>query len=127
MKIAIPANEDKTLCPHFGHAPFFAVLELEGPGQGVKSLQLLQPEQGGHSAVPPWLNSLGVMALIAGGLGQLAIENLNRHGIEVHYGAPELPVEEIARLWLAGELKLNPRPCTHTHDHDCSHEGHTHG
>jgi len=124
MKIAIPATEESILCPHFGHAPLFAILELNTENKEIISTTLLKPEMGGHAAVPPWLKSLGVTALIAGGLGALAIENLNNNGIDVFYGAQELNVNEIASLWMKDELELNPQPCNHTHDHDCEHHSH---
>lgn len=127
MKIAIPSTEESILCPHFGHAPLFAVIELDIEKKAIISTSLLKPEMGGHAAVPPWLKTLGVSSLIAGGLGQLAIENLNNHGIEVFYGAPELHVNQVAELWMNDRLELNPQPCNHTHDHDCEHSEHTHG
>lgn len=126
MKIAIPATEDSILCPHFGHAPYFAVIEVNTETKKIIETTLLKPEMGGHSAVPPWLKSLGVSSLIAGGLGSLAIENLNKHEINVFYGAPELPVNRIVELWMKDELELNPQPCNHTHDHDCEHMDHHH-
>ncbi len=126
MKIAIPATEERILCPHFGHAPYFAVIETNDATKEIIKTTLLQPEMGGHAAVPPWLKSLGVKCLIAGGLGNLAIENLNNHDIDVFYGAPELPVDEIVRQFMTDELELNPQPCNHKHDHDCSHTGPEH-
>lgn len=123
MKIAIPASENNVLCPHFGHAPLFAIIELKPELKQVLDVKVLKPEKGGHAAIPPWLAEMGVSVLIARGLGAAAIDNLNQHQIKVHYGAPELPVEEIARKWMEGSLSLDPRPCTHNHDHDCSHRG----
>lgn len=126
MKIALPATEQGILCQHFGHAPRFAVVEIDDNSKTIVNTNLLQPEMGGHSAVPPWLKSLGITKLIAGGLGKPAIDNLNNHGIDVYYGAPELPVEELVRQFLTDTLVLNPQPCDHTHDHDCQHGEHHH-
>lgn len=127
MKIAIPATEESILCPHFGHAPCFAIVEINPLTKEIINTTLLHPEMGGHAAVPPWLKSIGVENLIAGGLGSLAIDNLNKHEINVFYGAPELHVNKIAELWMKDELELNPQPCNHTHDHDCAHTEHHHG
>jgi predicted Fe-Mo cluster-binding NifX family protein len=127
VKIAIPSNEEGILYPHFGHAPAFAVLEVDESTKQIIETKLTVPEMGGHAAVPPWLNSLGVSVLIAGGLGAAAIENLNHHNIDVYYGASELPVQEVVTQWLAGNLKLDPRPCSHQHGHDCGHGDHQHG
>lgn len=127
MKIAIPSTEENILCPHFGHAPMFAIININDSTKEIVSTTLLKPEMGGHSAVPPWLKTMQVSKLIAGGLGSLAIENLNNHNIDVYYGAPELPVNEIVQLFLKDELVLNPQPCNHKHDHECEHAEHHHG
>ncbi len=127
IKIAIPSNEMAILYPHFGHAPLFAIVEVNEDSKEITEVQLLHPELGGHEAVPPWLKSLGVTALIAGGLGKPAIDNLNTHCIDVFYGAPELSVKELVGLWLKNELILNPQPCNHSHDHECEHTEHHHG
>jgi predicted Fe-Mo cluster-binding NifX family protein len=121
MKIAIPSTEESILCPHFGHAPCFAIIEIETTQKTILNVEIMQPEQGGHEGIPPWLKSMNVTALIAGGLGKMAIDNLQKHDIEVFYGAPELPVKEIAQLWMNDNLNLNPQPCNHTHDHNCEH------
>lgn len=124
MKIAIPSTEEKFLCPHFGHAPYFAIIDIDDLQRKIINVEIKQPEQGGHEGVPPWLQSLQVTVLVAGGLGKMAIDNLQKNMIDVYYGAPELPVAEIALLWLADELTLNPQPCNH--DHDCDHQDHKH-
>ncbi len=126
MKVAIPSTEEQILCPHFGHAPGFAVVEINDSIKEIVGTVLLIPDMGGHAAIPPWLKSLGVSTLIAGGLGAPAIENLNANGIDVLYGAPELPVNEIVKLWITDKLVLNPKPCNHNHDHDCAHGEHQH-
>ncbi|HNX01252.1 MAG TPA: DUF134 domain-containing protein [Candidatus Cloacimonadota bacterium] len=124
MKIAIPATEDGILCPHFGHAPMFAIVEVNSETKEIVSSTLYKPEMGGHAAVPPWLRMMGVTKLIAGGLGAMAVDNLQRNGIEVIAGAPELKVEDVTTLWLDGKLISNPKPCSHEHHEGCEHDHH---
>jgi predicted Fe-Mo cluster-binding NifX family protein len=126
MKIAIPAYENQTLCPHFGHAPNFAIIEVNDETKQVNSIELLVPEMGGHEAVPPWLKSLGVSVLVAGGIGQRAIDNLQAHQITVLYGAQEKPVKEITEEFLNNKLTMEPRPCNHIHHDNCEHHDHEH-
>lgn len=123
MIIAIPANEDKTLCSHFGHAPRFAIIKTDAD-KNIVSAELLEHEGGGHKALPPWLKSLGVELLIAGGLGAPAMENLNAHGIAVLAGAPPLDTEEVVRLFLSGKLENRYTPCNHHGEHHHHEEGH---
>jgi predicted Fe-Mo cluster-binding NifX family protein len=124
MKIAIPAFENGTLCPHFGHAPNFAVADVNTETKEINSIELLVPKMGGHEALPPWLKSLGVTVLIAGGIGARAIEFLCANQITVVAGAPELPIREVVTQWLAEQLNLNPQPCNHVHTEGCDHEHH---
>jgi len=53
MKIAIPANEQGILYPHFGHAPYFAIVDVEEETKRITNISLQKPELGGHAAVPP--------------------------------------------------------------------------
>ncbi len=120
MKIAIPANENKTLCPHFGHAPFFAIIDLYQETKEVNTIELIAPSMGGHEAVPPWLKSLGVTLMIAGGIGQKAIDFVAANGITLIAGVPELPITEVVNLWLNDKLVSQFTPCNHTHEEGCT-------
>ena len=123
MIIAMPATAESILCPHFGHAPMFAFLDIDENEHGpiIKNVELIAPEQGGHDAIPPWLAKRNVSILIAGGIGQAAIENCKKNMIKVVYGAPELPVATIAMQWLEKALSLSPHSCNHSCGNTCGH------
>lgn len=123
MIIAIPATEEQILCPHFGHAPFFAIISADESTHEITSIALLKPEIGGHDALPPWLLSLGVHIVIAGGIGKPAIENLQTHQIKVVCGSYEHPVMQVVTQYLSGDLLTSPRECNHGSEHTHGHPG----
>ena len=126
MIIAIPATEDNILCPHFGHAPYFAIIAADESTHAITTLSLLQPTVSGHEALPLWLKSLGVELLIAGGIGKPAIENLREHNINVVCGAYEHPCSQVVSQYLSGNLLTSPKECDHKHDHACDTSGDLH-
>jgi predicted Fe-Mo cluster-binding NifX family protein len=60
--------------------------------------------------------------VIAAGIGQRALNNLNHHGIEVRIGQPGRSVESVAAAWLAGQLASLPNSCAHLHGAVTGHE-----
>lgn len=53
---------------------------------------------------PRWIATLGVTDVIAGGIGQRAIDLFNEQGINVFAGAPVKSEDEIVKEFIAGEL-----------------------
>jgi predicted Fe-Mo cluster-binding NifX family protein len=62
----------------------------------------------------------GVTDVIAGGIGQRAIDLFNQQGINVFVGAPMQNEMEIVTDFLAGKLSLSVNYCNHDSD-DYSH------
>lgn len=132
MIIALPAEETKMLCPHFGHAPLFAIVKVDENKQ-ITDISYQTPTVSGHSALPSWLKSFGVEVIIVGGIGKPALANLAANGIRPIAGAPVKNVGEIVSLWLTEKLELKPTECSHHHgqhdhhDHNSNcHEHHGH-
>ncbi|BBJ28953.1 NifB/NifX family molybdenum-iron cluster-binding protein [Athalassotoga saccharophila] len=89
MLIAVPVmgNEgmEAEISGHFGHAPFFAFVELEN-GK-IESVEFREnPFEGQHAQgnVPSFLIKNKVNVLVAGSLGQRAYEILTENGIKVY-------------------------------------------
>jgi predicted Fe-Mo cluster-binding NifX family protein len=62
----------------------------------------------------------GATDVIAGGMGNQAVNLFNGFGINVFVGAPVRPAEELVRDFLDGKLSLNANYCDHPdghHDH----------
>ncbi len=121
QKIAIPTCEGK-LWPHFGKAPQVTIVTIEN-GQVKESLTLEAPEHE-HGAMPRFIAAHGCTDVLCGGLGPGAVNMLNQMGIQVHAGAPELPIEELLKLYLGGEIIYGDGSCHHDGCGGHHHDGH---
>jgi predicted Fe-Mo cluster-binding NifX family protein len=119
-KIAIPMENGK-LCAHFGQAAYFVIATVQD-GQVVETIEKTPPahEPGSY---PRWIASLGVTDVIAGGMGQKAIDLFRQQGIQVFAGAPIKNEKEIVEDFLSGKLTLDANFCQQgdNHAHRCSH------
>ena len=113
-KIAIPM-EDGMLSTHFGHCQYFAIVDVLN-NQIVGITQEMPPEHR-PGVYPSWIASLGVTDVIAGGIGQRAIDLFNQRGINVFVGAPVKKETEIVTDFLAGKLSLSANYYNHDTDH----------
>lgn len=116
-KIAIPMESGK-LSTHFGHCEYFAIVEVKENRIARVSKEL--PPEHKPGVYPRWVASFGVTDVIAGGIGQKAIDLFNEEGVNVFVGAPVKGAEEIVNEFLAGELTLSANYCKHDGD-DHSH------
>lgn len=109
-KIAIPLKND-VLCNHFGHSDEFAIFETENGT--IKSREELTPPPHEPGTIPRWLSEQGVTDIIAGGIGQRAIQILLNNKINVFVGvAPKKPEELVSDL-LNDSLQAGVNLCDH--------------
>jgi Mrp family chromosome partitioning ATPase/predicted Fe-Mo cluster-binding NifX family protein len=111
-KIAI-ASEGQAVCEHFGHCKGFSLYSVAG-GKIIQQEYLANP---GHKPglLPNLLHDHGAQVVIAGGMGQGAVEIFEQHGIEVITGASGTLEETIGR-YLHNELESSGSVC-HEHQH----------
>ena len=76
-KIAIPTSDGK-LDGHFGHCKQFAMLEVEN--QNITDVTYVDAPPHQPGLLPGWLADRGATDVIAGGMGQRAIELFNTGG-----------------------------------------------
>lgn len=112
MKIAIPLADGR-LCLHFGHCEQFVLLEVDPQARCVVSKQYLVPPPHEPGLLPRWLHEQGADVIIAGGMGQRALQLFAQNGIEVIVGAAGGEPDEIAVSYLAGTLKAGANVCDH--------------
>jgi len=62
---------------------------------------------------PRWIAEHGVTDVIAGGMGQRAIDLFNEQKINVFVGAPMLKAKELVDEFLSDKLVLNANYCDH--------------
>lgn len=108
--IAIPC-ENGTLSTHFGHAAEFAFIQCEG--EDVKSVSMKQAPPHQPGLLPRWVAEQGGNTVIAGGMGNKAIELFRQNNIDVVTGAPAIGVEELAQQYVSGKLTGGDNRCDH--------------
>ena len=91
-RIALPV-EDGILCAHFGHCKAFAIVTIVD--NEITETKELTPPEHRPGSYPRWIASLGVTDVIAGGMGQKAIQLFQKNNINVFVGAPV----ETPKLW----------------------------
>jgi len=112
MKIAIPLADGK-LARHFGHCTLFAFMTVPENGIGIVLREDVVPPPHEPGLLPVWMAEHNVNQIIAGGMGQRAMELFALRGIEVHVGAPSLSPEELVAKLLAGKLERGVNACDH--------------
>ena len=121
MKIAI-TYQNGQIFQHFGHTEQFKIYTVEN--EKIISSEVVDVSGNGHGALAGFLSSLGVDALICGGIGGGAQMALTQAGIKF-YGGVTGPCDAAIEALLGGALGFDPNvKCDH-HDHHG--EGHTCG
>ena len=96
MKFANPLAEGK-LTAHFGHCQEFALVNVENNKILNKETMVPPPHEPG--VLPRWLHEQGTNVIIAGGMGNRALELFAQNGIKVLTGAPALKPEKLVQQW----------------------------
>lgn len=109
-KIAIPL-EGGRLCSHFGHCEQFAVIEVDN--EKITGTTLLTPPPHEPGLLPRWLAEKGITHIIAGGIGQRALDLFSAQKIEVSIGARPKPAEELVADFLNQKLETGNNLCDH--------------
>lgn len=109
-KIAIP-TEDGGLCSHFGHCQKFFVAITDGTK--ITNTLFLDPPAHEPGVFPAWLAGEGVTDVIAGGMGQRAIDLFRQQNINVYVGAQQKAPEELAGDLLNNRLVSGANYCDH--------------
>jgi len=115
MKIALPTRDGK-IDDHFGHCDHYTIMTLDKDKNIIKKERMDSPEGCGcKSNIAPILADLGVRIMLAGNMGQGAVNVLANSKIQVVRGCSG-DVDEVAAKWLSGEIKDQLIVCNH---HDC--------
>ena len=121
MKIAVTYKNGQ-IFGHFGHTEQFKIYTAED-GK-ITDSQVIDTNDSGHGALAGLLASLGVDALICGGIGGGAQMALAEAGIKL-YGGVSGDADKAVEALLGGTLGFDPNvKCDHHGHHG---EGHTCG
>jgi predicted Fe-Mo cluster-binding NifX family protein len=120
MKIALPSYQNQ-IDEHFGHCEYFTVFTIDDQKNIFSEEKIASPAGCGcKSDIARILSEKGVKLMLAGYMGQGAVNVLNSHGIDVLCGCSG-NVREVAEKWLAGDMKDSGMTCSQ-HERGC-HEG----
>ena len=102
MLIAVTSANNQGLkseiAPHFGHAPYFTLLEVDNDFK-IETIKIMENPMTGENhrpgMVPVMLMNQGVNMLITGALGQRAFQLFNSNGISVVPNAMNMTVKKL--------------------------------
>ncbi len=119
MKIAVPTKDDR-VDDHFGHCEYFTVFTIDGEKKIVSEEKVESLAGCGcRSNIVGVLSQMGVEVMLAGNMGEGAVNVLGMHGIEVLRGCSG-PVKDVAESWLKGNIEDSGVGCS-SHEHECGH------
>lgn len=110
QKFAIPLKEG-VLCSHFGHCEQFAIIESDQ--NEIVNESYLTPPPHEPGLLPQWLSEKGVTHIIAGGIGERAINLFKDRDIKVFIGAPLIGAKELVKKCLNNNLEDGENRCDH--------------
>lgn len=118
MKIAVPTRENQ-VDVHFGHCDTYTIFSIDEKNQ-VQSKEILKWSNGCgcRSNVVSTLKEMGVQTLLAGNMGQGALNMLLSHQMNVVRGC-QGNVDHLVSAYLNGQIKDQEILCQ-THE-NCDH------
>lgn len=121
MKVAIP-TKGSVVDDHFGHCEVYTVFTIND-GKIMAEEMLPSPQGCGcKSNIASVLQQKEVTVMLAGNMGNGALNVLNRHGINVYRGCSG-DVKKLTEAYLNGQLSDSGMGCDHHHEegHQCQH------
>jgi len=111
-------NGSETVAEHFGRCSKFKVCEFDDDKTLIKTEIYFNPLVGEHNGacqLPGYVKQFNVKTIIAGGMGQKAVNNFLKYGISV-ITAPGLLFQDAFDHYLQGKLR-GYEACTQEHHH----------
>ncbi len=108
--IAIPTTNG-ILDEHFGHSSQFTIIKIDDSKIIDQEIINAPPHQPGF--LPSFLAERGITDVIAGGIGQRAIQLFNQSNINVYAGAPKMTADELVNGFINKTLQFSANYCDH--------------
>ena len=117
-KIAIPTREN-VVDDHFGHCQFYTIFTIGADNKIEKKEILPSPAGCGcKSNIASVFQQMGVSLMLAGNMGNGALNVLNDHGITVIRGCSG-DILQTVEAYLSGAISDSGEGC---HHHDAEHQ-----
>lgn len=120
MKIAVPTRAN-IVDSHFGHCETYTVFTVNESNQIIQRESIPSPQGCGcKSNIASVLQDKGVTIMLAGNMGNGALNVLNTHNIKVYRGCSG-SVEDVVKSYLSGDISDSGIGCSHHGDeeHEC--------
>lgn len=120
MKIALPSRNGY-IDDHFGHCEYFTVLTIDDEKKEILNNETIESPAGCgcKSNIAQDLSKMGVNLMLAGNMGDGAVNVLRKSNINVIRGCSG-DVVTVALDYINGKIKDSGDSC-HTHEHGCHH------
>ena len=118
MKIALPTRQN-IIDSHFGHCEYYTIFTVDNNTKKIVNEETLASPAGCgcKSNIATTLSEIGVEIMLAGNMGQGAVNVLKNSGIEVLRGCSG-DVKTVALNWLNGSVSDSGELCDE-HEHGC--------
>ena len=117
MKIAIPTRNNK-VDDHFGHCEYYTIFSISDKND-IEKMETFEAPQGCgcQSNIASILKEMGVKTMLAGNMGQGAINKISSVGIEVYRGCTG-DVKLLVEDFLNDKITDSGETCQHHHGHE---------
>ena len=106
MKIALPSAENR-LSMHFGHCKEFDIFEVDMDSRTILKKESHTPPPHEPGVLPAWLSEMNVNFIIAGGMGQRALQLFEEKNIHVIVGVQPDLTENVVKNYMEGTIRNN--------------------
>lgn len=120
MRIAVPVADGK-LSSHFGRCEEFVLVDVDDESKKVIFTTRATPPAHAPGVIPNWLSALHVTVIIAGGMGEGAMQMFETAGITVVRNVAGGTPEKLVPDYLANNLLLGEDQCDHVEGNGCHH------
>lgn len=112
QKVAIPLDKSG-LSAHFGESDQFVIFEINDGNVLHKNYVVPPPHKPG--VFPKWLADFGITHMLAGNIGQRAMDHFQHYGITVIAGVKQKPIMELICDFINDQLTPGRNNCHRHH------------
>lgn len=117
MIIALPSVNNR-IDDHFGHCEYFTIINVES-NKVINKQTIPSPQGCGcKSNIASVLQNMGVSVMLAGNMGDGAVNVLSAHNIKAIRGCSGL-IDDVVIDFINGKIADSGQGCSHHGDHEC--------
>ncbi len=124
MKIALPTKNNR-VDGHFGHCEYYTIFTIGDDNKVISSNYMAAPEGCGcKTDIANILSKMGVSIMLAGNMGEGAVQKLNESGIEIVRGCSG-EVNDVILDYLDNKITDSGLSCAQHENHHGDNDGHS--